>query len=121
MDVRSGLDPVDYKLINPNPDKDFSPERNRAIVEQTIRDTEKYFNVYNRANDKDLDNRIDIVSSYAVRRLSGGYTKDIKGYLGKEQYNAIIGEKLLSKLRVAKATNTLIKSDKLKIKKGILL
>lgn len=120
-DVRSGLDPVDYRYINKNPDPDFSPERNKAIVEQTIKETEQFFGVYNRQRDIDLENRIDILSSYAVKRLGGGMTKSIKDYLGKEQYNAIIGEKLLNKLRVAEATNTLSRIDKYNVKKGVLL
>lgn len=120
-DVRSGLDPRDYRYINSNPEPGFSPERNKATVDATIKETEQYFRMLNAAKDIDLENRIDILSSYAIKRLGGGMTKNIRDYLGKEQYEAVIGENLMTKLRVAQATNTLSKVPKYNIKKGILL
>lgn len=118
-DVRSGLDPADYHLINETPDKDFSPERNRAIVERTIKEAEEYFKLQRMAKDKELEHRIDIIASYGDYRLNRGKTKQLREYLGREQYNAIIGEHLLEKLRVAEATNRL--NGNTRLKKGILL
>jgi hypothetical protein len=117
-DVRSGLDPADYRFINPNPDPDFSPERNKAIVDQTIKEAEQYFTMLNMARDNDLEHRMDVLSSYGVYRFNKG-TKGLKDYLGKQQYNAIIGENLLEKLRIAEATNKITRNST--IKKGILL
>lgn len=117
-DVRSGLDPADYRFINPNPDPDFSPERNKAIVEKTIKEAELYFETLHKIQDRELEHRVDILSSYAVHRFNRG-KKSLKDYLGKEQYNAIIGERLLEKVRVAEATNKLTRTKN--IKKGILL
>lgn len=117
-DVRSGLDPVDFRYINANPDPNFSPERNKAVIDQTIKETEEYFKTLAMARDNDLENRLDIISSYGIYRFNKG-TKGLKDYLGKEQYEALIGENLLQKLRVAEASNKLIKNSK--IQKGILL
>ena len=117
-DVRSGLDPVDYRFINTNPDPAFSPERNKAIVNETIKEAEQRELEWYKLNDKEVFNRIDIVSTYARYRFNRG-TKGIKEYLGKEQYNALIGEKLLSKLRIAETVNKLNHNDR--FKKGILL
>ena len=117
-DVRHGLSPKDYHLINPTPDKDFSPEHNRHIVNETIKETEKYFQSFNTRNDTDLGNRIDILSSYGIYRFNRG-TKTIDEYLGKKLMNAVIGERLLEKLRIAEATNTIVKNSR--IQKGILL
>ncbi len=117
-DLRSGLNPIDYRFINPDPSPDFSPERNKAIVNETIRDAESYYRKLHSGDDRDLGNRVDILSSYAIYRFNRG-TKSLKEYLGKDMYNAIIGEKLLEKLRIAQATNKLINSGK--IKKGVLL
>jgi hypothetical protein len=116
-DVRSGLDPKDYRYINPNPDPLFSPERNRAVVEETIRDTEKYFDVFRTAKDEDLENRVDILSSYARYRFNKG-TKQIEEYVGKDLMNKLIGERLLSKIRVADSVNRLSKKT---FKERILL
>ena len=117
-DLRLGLDPKDYKYIIDVPDPDFSPKRNRAIVEETIKDTENYYKILHGGKDTDLENRVDILSSYGRYRFNRGH-KQIKEYLGKEQYEAIVGERLMEKLRVAQATNKLFSTDK--IKKGVLL
>lgn len=117
-DVRSGLDPADYRFINPNPDPDFSLERNKAVINQTVKDTEKFFKTQVEAIDESLGNRIDILSTYGRYVFNKGY-KDIKHYLGEKQYNALIGEKILSKLRIAETVNRL--NGNTRFKKGILL
>lgn len=117
-DVRLGLDSKDYKYLRDTPDPEFSPERNQAVINETIRETEQWFTDLYNAKDVELENRVDILSSYARYRFNVG-TKDIKGYLGDKMYKAIIGEKLLSKLRVADVTNRLNGNNRLK--KGILL
>ena len=117
-DVRSGLDPVDYKYINKKPDPAFSPERNKAIVNETIKDAEKREAEWHKIMDNEGFNRIDILSSYGRYRFNRG-VKGIKEYLGRKQYEALIGEKILSKLRVAETVNKL--NHNTRFKKGILL
>jgi hypothetical protein len=106
-DVRLGLEPKDYHLINKTPDPDFSPERNKAVVMETIADNEKLHKMMLSMRDKELENRIDIMASYGNYKLNYGKGKNIREYLGEEQYKAIIGEHLMEKLRVAQATNRL--------------
>lgn len=118
-DVRSGLDPKDYRFINPNPDPDFSPERNKATIAETIRETDKFLQDMDKIKDEKGRKLLDILSHYAVATLGRGESKSIKQYLGKQQYNAIIGEKILSKIRVMDSTNKLNGNNR--FKKGILL
>ena|SRR5258708_4031345 len=118
-DVRSGLDPVDYRFINQNPDPDFSPERNKAVIERTMKEAENYHKLLASMKDKDLENRIDIISSYGDYRLNRSRTGKLRDYLGKEQYEALVGEHLMEKLRVAEATNRL--NGNTRFKKGILI
>jgi len=117
-DVRSGLDPVDYHLINQHPDPDFSPERNKAIVNETIKETEAFFNKEGKVLDDSTKERYDILSSYGVYRFNRG-TKDFISYFGRDNYNKLIGEKILSKVRIAETVNKL--NGNTKFKKGILL
>ena len=114
--IRSGLDLRDHKYVVKNPDPRFSPERNKAIINETIREAEVWYNNFYKAKDVELENRVDILSSYARYRFNRG-TKDLKGYLGKKIYDAVAGEKIIEKLRVASATNKLSESSK----KGILI
>jgi len=118
-DVRSGLDPKDYHLINEVPDPGFSPERNKAVILETIKETENYQKMLHSARDKEFEQKVDVLASYGNYRLNQGKTKTLEQYLGREQMNAIIGEHLLQKLRVAEATNRLTTNSR--IKKGILL
>lgn len=118
-DLRSGLDPKDYRYINPNPDPDFSPERNKAIVDQTIREATAYLTDFDRILDDTWKERRDILKSYAIHTLSKGGSQSLEKYIGRAQYEALVGEKLLSKIRVAESANKL-RGNTL-FKKGILL
>lgn len=118
-DVRSGLDPKDYRYINPNPDPDFSPERNKAIIEETIRETERFHKDYVLALGEAWDKRKDILAHYAKYTIGKGGSQSIKDYIGKKAYEELIGEKILSKLSIAETTNRL--SGNTRFKKGILL
>ena len=118
-DVRSGLDPKDYRFINLNPDPDFSPERNKSIVEETIRETDKFLSDLNKIKDDKGKQLLDVLSHYAVYTIGKGNTQSLKKYLGKEQYEALIGEKILSKIRVMDNINKV--NGNTRFKKGILL
>ncbi len=117
-DVRSILDAKDYKYLRAEADPGFSPEKNRKVIVETMLETAKYFDMLSQKEDTEMMNRIDILSTYARYRFNVG-TKNIKKYLGDKQYNAIVGEKILSKLRVAESVNRL--AGNTKFKKGILL
>jgi acetylornithine/succinyldiaminopimelate/putrescine aminotransferase len=118
-DVRSGLDPRDYRFINPNPDPDFSPERNKAIVAETIKETDKFLADIGKIKDEKGRNILDILSHYAVNTIGKGKSQSIKQYLGRKQYEALIGEKILSKVRTMDTINRL--NGNSRFKKGILL
>lgn len=117
-DLRSGLDPKDYKYLQRGPDPGFSPERNKAIIAETIRDAENYHFKMRSILDTDGENRVDVLSTYARYRFNVG-TKTLREYLGREQYEKLIGENILSKARVAESVNILNKNNK--FKKGILI
>lgn len=117
-DLRSGLDPSDYRYIVDVPNPEFSPERNKAIIAETIKDAESYQRMLLEADSNEMGHKIDILASYGTYRFNKG-TKKLKDYLGPEQYKAVIGEKILSKLRIAEATNRM--NGNTRLKKGILL
>lgn len=119
LDLRSGLDPKDYRYINPNPDPDFSPERNQAVIEETIRENEKFHSDLRKATLEQFAEKKDVLSHYAIYTLAKGGHKNIKDYVGKKAYEALIGEKILSKLRIAESINRL--NGNTRFKKGILL
>lgn len=107
LDVRSGLEQKDYRYLNKNPDPDFSPERNAKVIQETINEATKYHNDWKNVLTDEGRNRMDILSSYATYTLSKGGSKNLKQYLGNEAYKEIIGDKVVSKLRVAQTSNVL--------------
>lgn len=107
------LDPKDYKYIVQNPGSEFSPERNKAVVNQTISETETYFRKLHEVLDNGLGERIDILASYGTYRFNKG-EKSFKDYAGKQLYTRLIGEKILEKVKIMEATNRLNNNKKFK-------
>jgi hypothetical protein len=100
------VDPQDYKYIVAKPDASFSPQRNKAIVDETIAETTKFFQETGRIlNDQDKL-RVSVLSSYGQYRFNRG-TKTFKDYVGKNLYKELIGERVLSKARIADTVNKL--------------
>src|SRR5437762_1477885 len=93
------VQPEDYKYIVEKPDKDFSPERNYAVIADVIRKNEKMHAQLGRIMNKDAQDRIDVLSSYARYRFNVG-TKAFDKYVGKDWMRKITGEKILEKVRI---------------------
>lgn len=92
--------PGDYKYIIDKPDADFSPARNKAIVEKLIADTDKFFNSLEKELQVDKDNRVDVLSSFAQYTFSKGGHKTLEQYLGKRKMAEIYGQRIVEKLRI---------------------
>lgn len=97
----------DYKYFVEKPDPSFSPARNKAVIEETIKSTEKYFRNIGKVLDDNIMNRIDILGSYGDYKLNRGGSKSFKDYAGKRLHAELIGEKILSKIRALEAANAL--------------
>lgn len=109
MDINS-VDPKDYKYIVKKADG-FSPERNKAVIGETIRETERYFSKLQNVMDDNLGERIEMVAAYGCYRFNRG-DKTIDQYLGKKLMSQMIGEKILEKIRAMKAADKLSNTEK---------
>lgn len=107
------IDKKDYKYIVDRPDSTFNPAKNKAIIDATIKETEQYFKSLQDVFDDNLMERIEAVGAYGRYRLNRG-GKKIKDYLGDRIYTEIVGEKILSKLRVMESVNKLNQNHKYK-------
>lgn len=110
------IQPQDRKFFVNDPN--FNPSRNKAIVAETIRETEKFFSQAGQGADKEQEDRVDILTSYGVYRFNKG-TKNVRDYLGRELYNKVIGERILSKVKVMDSVNRL--NGNTKFRESILL
>lgn len=123
FDRRSNMDtsilsPEDYKYVIDKPDRNFSPKRNKAIIDQTIRQAEKFFKKTATVINESTMNKIDVVSTYGTYRFNRG-TKSFRDYVGKKLYSELVGEKILQRVRVMDSVNKL--SGNTKYKNHILL
>lgn len=108
------LEKKDYKYVVERPDSGFSPERNKALVESTIKDTEKYFRSISGPSDKD-EEVADVMSDFAVYKFGRGGQKKIKDYLGQKNYEKLVGEDLVAKIRAHKANDQLARRQGTKV------
>lgn len=100
------IQPEDKRFFVEKPDSSFSPARNRHIIQETIKETEAFFRKLNTELDRDMENRIDMFSSYATYRFNRG-TKSVEDYLGKDISRQLLGERILSKVRTLDAVDRL--------------
>ena len=98
---------ADYKYYVSKPDPSFSPARNKAIINETIQDTEKYFRNIGKVLNDNILNRIDILGSYGDYKLNRNGSKTFKDYAGKRLHSELIGERILSKIRALETANAL--------------
>jgi hypothetical protein len=106
----SEVDPKDYKYIIEKPDASFSPKRNKAIVQETINETTRFFKKLQDEIDDNLGERIEILGTYARYRFNRG-DKIFDKYIGKQLRNKLIGEKILSKVRALESVDRLGRKD----------
>ena len=104
------IHPDDQRFIIKDP-VNFSPERNKAVIAETIREAETKQRKLHEVIDEGLGERIEAVSHYGAYRFNRG-EKTIKEYLGPKKWQELVGEHLLEKIRVMKASQKLAGGDK---------
>ncbi len=107
------IDPKDYKYFIDKPNSSFSPSKNKAIINETIKETERFFEEIANEIDEELGNRIDILASYGTYRFNRGQ-KSFEDYAGKKIVGEMVGEKILSRIRVMDSVNRVNGNDKYK-------
>lgn len=105
------VDPSDYRFYVEKPDADFSPERNQAIIQEVIDSGMKIDAVLKKAGLKDMQNRVDILSSFARNSIGKGSQKTLEQYVGKQGMAEIYGEKILEKIKIMESIERLNKSN----------
>lgn len=96
---------ADYKYFVEKPDPNFSPERNKAVINQTIKSTEEYFRKLGKVLDDNILTRIDILTTYGDYKLNRGGEKKFKDYVGKQMHSQLIGERILEKIKLLEQAN----------------
>lgn len=110
----TNLDPMDYHFINKNPDINFNPARNKAIIEKTIADAEAQRARKLAEHDDEYAERADAVVSY-LKHLDQKGQKPIDQYFGKRTLAYLRGLEVKQKLyeMLAYRTGASLKESKL--------
>lgn len=101
------FNPDNWHLYVEKPDPDFSPEHNRAVIQETLDEAEKRRKGVSDKTKQASENIGDILASFAKYKFDLGGGKKIEDYLGKKRMAEIYGEKLLEKLRLIESANKL--------------
>lgn len=96
MDI-SDLNPKDHKFIVDKPDDGFSPERNRAVIEYTIRKAEEMVIKKRKEYRDQLAERVDAVATYLTSDKMA--TSPITHYFSKKYLAYLRGEAFIEAAR----------------------
>ena len=83
-DPRNMVATEDKRFILETPDDGFSPERNKFIIEQSIKEYEAMRAKKMKAHDDEYAERADAVVSYLRALSRGGSNANIEKYFGKK-------------------------------------
>ena len=95
------------------PDENFNVARNKAIIEETIREATAFHAKAGKVLDDQMGERIEAVAAYGCYRFSKG-TKSPEDYFGKKLFSRFVGERIMSKVKVMETVNKLNGNDKFK-------
>jgi len=99
----------DYeKYYVKNPDGGFSPERNKAIIEQSIKDYEKERALRRKLYRDDLMERADATVSYLMKLERAGDTP-AERYFGKKELSRLRAQKILQTIQKMTPLGAVIK------------
>lgn len=94
----------DRKFYLDTPDADFSPERNKSVIEDVIKKTDEYRKSQQRDHTEKVRERASAVATYLTTKRGGAQSGvSIESYLGKKTLAYLRGEQIINKLRSKKS------------------
>lgn len=97
-DVRQNIAPEDKRFILKVAEPGFSPERNKAIVEQTITDYEVSLVKRGKQFDEHYAERADAVITYLRSLDKGQATSNLERYFGRKMLAHLRGQQIRDRL-----------------------
>ena len=95
------IDKVDLKFVKVDPDENFSPEHNRAVIKKTIEWTEKMAAKKDREYQDSLRERTSAFAQYANDFEKGRTDTKVEKYFGKQYLTYLRGQQILDKIKKA--------------------
>ncbi len=93
------LAPEDRAKVLTTPEPGFDPRRNQMVMQKVIDSGVKVAVTLRRAQEKDMQHRVDVLATYARHAFNGG-EKTLKQFVGVEGMKQIYGDKIMEKIRI---------------------
>ena len=93
------VDPIDWSLTPVNPDPNFSPEHNRQVIDNVIRNTALMAKRKEREAQDGTRERVSAITTYLKSLTSGKIKSDVVRYFGKQEMTRLRGTEILNRLK----------------------
>lgn len=92
----------DWKYVPVDPDPNFDADRNRRIIERTMKKAEKRQKEKLKESEAATRSRTSAIATYLKSIQQGGKSSDISKYFGRKELARLRGESVLKELQRAK-------------------
>ena len=92
----------DWKYVPVDPDPNFNADRNREIIERTMKKAEKMHKKKLKESEAGIKDRASAVATYLKSLQKGGKESNINKYFGRRELARLRGEHVLKELQRAK-------------------
>ena len=91
--------PHDLKYVGINPDSDFDPERNKRIIEETIKWTDRVTRQKDNEALEKVKERTNAVKTYVHGLSEGTRSTDREKFFGKKYLSYLRGQEITEKIK----------------------
>ena len=93
------IQPQDLKFVSVDPDPNFDPLHNMAVIEKTIKDNEKLVKARNRQAEEGAKERINATAIYLRSINQGGKATDREKFFGKKYLAYLRGKEIMENIK----------------------
>jgi len=89
----------DWRFVPVDPDPDFSPEHNKRVIEETIKNSKRLSERKRRESSENVRERASAVAQYLASLKSGKTSSKVVDYFGRKETARLRGEEIADVLR----------------------
>ena len=93
------IQPQDLRYVKVDPDPDFDPVHNQAVIEKTIKDNEKLVRERNRESLDKIKERNNALAIYLRSLNQGGKATNYEKFFGKKYLTYLRGKEIMDQIK----------------------
>src|ERR1035437_1326415 len=106
------INPDNYRLYVDKPDKDFSPAKNKSVIQAVLVENDKMQRDINKDVKANAGNVADILTSFAKYKLDLGGGKQLEQWMGKDNLASLYSDKIKAKIELFEIIKAKNRKDK---------